>query len=68
MFNALNWANLTPLEITSVVSNPNSANGKYGIEKIRDSINSLRSVLCLRIQFSFSHVTHHQVRAGVLTL
>ena len=41
MFNALNRANLASREIASVDSNPGSANWKYGIEKIRDSINSL---------------------------
>ena len=54
MFNALNRANLASREIASVDSNPGFANGKYGIEKIRDSINSLRSILDLQIQFSFS--------------
>jgi len=54
MFNALNRANLASREIASVNSNPGSANGKYGIEKIRDSINSLYSILNLRFQFSFS--------------
>ena len=54
MFSALNRANLASREIASVDSNPGSANWKYGIEKIRDSINSLYGILNIRIQFSFS--------------